>query len=81
MFTKVQYSQKLVLPGKTKHFFLPLKLFEIDQMNNIQITQCIFIDYELHVLKRSKVPVIKLNIFGLYLDLIQMETRLSNLTE
>lgn len=79
MFTKVQYSQKLVLPGKTKHFFLPLKLFEIDQMNNIQITQCIFIDYE--SLKRSKVPVIKLNIFGLYLDLIQMETRLSNLTE
>lgn len=45
----------------------------------IQITQFIFIDYE--SLKRSKVPVIKLNIFGLYLDLIQMETRLSNLTE
>lgn len=45
----------------------------------IKITQCIFIDYE--SLKRSKVPVIKLNIFGLYLDLIQMETRLSNLTE
>lgn len=56
-------------------FFLPLKLFEIDQMNDtcIKITQCIFIDYE--SLKRSKVPVIKLNIFGLYLDLIQMETR------
>lgn len=71
MFIKVQYSQKLVLHGKTKHFlFLPLKLFEIDQMNDtcIQITQCIFIDYE--SLKRSKVPVIKLNIFGLYLDLI-----------
>lgn len=51
-------------------FFLPLKLFEIDQMNDtcIQITQFIFIDYE--SLKRSKVPVIKLNIFGLYLDLI-----------
>lgn len=85
MFIKVQYSQKLVLRGKTKHFlffsFLSLKLFEIDQMNDtcIQITQCIFIDYE--SLKRSKVPVIKLNIFGLYLDLIQMETRLSNLTE
>lgn len=50
-------------------------------MNDIQITQNIFIDYELHVLKRSKVPVIKLNICGLYLDLSQMETRLSNLTE